>query len=414
MKMSVSKSHPSLQIAPEALESDRPLPVAGELIIAKTVRRLLFIGSDYQAYSVSAAITSLSLDDGVSALFHGPPVVRVDPDERVAISEEDSGFDLWVLERAVLGTARADVLAAKIKADDPEARVALLCDDRPTKKKSRASYELDFIDRVFYWQGQPDHLLALVWLIEDEVNLPYDMEFGLPLILLIEDEPMHYSSFIPLIYREIVDRTRELLPENCAPADLIVFMKMRPRLVLAQTFQEALSVVSKFHQNLIGMITDLQFPAGRHIHPEAGIILARTVRCLRPTVPIIIETAQVEARDDILAVNAHFLDKRSPTWLKEIRSLMLQSFGFGKFIFRDANERELRRADNVTELREAIANVPLESFEFHAHRNHFSTWLFIHGAHELARDMRQMNGRGETFREETLTVIDRYQGKPKL
>ena len=48
------------------------------------------------------------------------------------------------------------------------------------KRKSPSGHDLVAIDRVFFWQGQPDHLLALVWLIEDEVNSPYDMDVRAP------------------------------------------------------------------------------------------------------------------------------------------------------------------------------------------------------------------------------------------
>ena len=57
-----------------------------------------------------------------------------------------------------------------------------------------------------------------------------------------------------------------------------------------ESFEQSLRYLSLYYENLIGLVTDLQFPSGRELHPRAGLVLSQAARCLRPTLPIIIHT----------------------------------------------------------------------------------------------------------------------------
>ena len=55
------------------------------------------------------------------------------------------------------------------------------------------------------WQGDVRILPALVKLVEDRINVVHDTgELGVQAILVIEDNIRFYSSFLPVIYAELM------------------------------------------------------------------------------------------------------------------------------------------------------------------------------------------------------------------
>jgi hypothetical protein len=389
------------------LDTVRPLPSLAAEVGRRHVGRLLLIGSEYKAFGLREALDVLAGQRGIGEALVAPELVTSPEPVLFEPASEGGRHDVWLLHTGVLEWRAANGFAERIKAQDPEARVVLLSDDR------RAEFNLwrpnAAVDRVWVWQGQPDGLLALIWLVQDELNAADEMAAGLPLMLLVEDKPVHYSSFVPRIYREVVEQTFAIVGSKPAPNELQRYVKMRPRVLLAETFEQALRYVAAYHENLLGLLTDLQFPAARELHPRAGLILAQATRCLRPSVPIIVHTTNPSVREQVAELQAHFLYKRSDSWLREVRRMLLDYLGFGDFIFRDEQERELARAATIRELRDAIAQIPLESFVYHGRRYHFSTWLYIHGAHELARQMRPLGGgSGEDVRALVLEYLDAY------
>ena len=65
-------------------------------------------------------------------------------------------------------------------------------------------------------------------------------------------------------------------------------------------------------------------------------------------------------------VNASFLHKNSPTLLNDLRSFMIDNFGFGDFIFRLPNNEEVSKATTVDEFIQGIESIPVDSLLFHA------------------------------------------------
>ena len=62
------------------------------------------------------------------------------------------------------------------------------------------------LERIFLWEGDSRILLAIVKYMEDKWNVAYDTGVaGVQVILLIEDNIRYYSSFLPLMYAEIID-----------------------------------------------------------------------------------------------------------------------------------------------------------------------------------------------------------------
>jgi hypothetical protein len=67
---------------------------------------------------------------------------------------------------------------------------------------------------------------------------------------------------------------------------------------------------------------------------------------------------------------------------------MMEHFGFGDFIFRTPDGREVGRANNLKTLEEQLHHVPDESILYHAERNHYSNWLKARTEFSLAHRLR--------------------------
>ena len=51
--------------------------------------------------------------------------------------------------------------------------------------------------------------------IEDKRNVRHDTHvMGVPVMLVVEDNIRYYSSFLPVIYTELITQSRELLSEG--------------------------------------------------------------------------------------------------------------------------------------------------------------------------------------------------------
>jgi hypothetical protein len=167
-------------------------------------------------------------------------------------------------------------------------------------------------------------------------------------------------------------------------------MRARPKILLCSTYEEAIRYFQDFREYIVGIISDIEFPCTGQLDPMAGIRFAREVRTMNDSLPILLQSTKSETGKLAREMNAGFLLKNSPTLLQELRSFLVENFGFGDFVFRDMKGREVYRAADMKALEEAIAVVPAESIRFHAERHHFSTWLKARTEFALARKLRAM------------------------
>jgi hypothetical protein len=82
------------------------------------------------------------------------------------------------------------------------------------------------------------------------------------------------------------------------------------------------------------------------------------VKNLTPDVPVVLQTSRTEFRPRAHAEGYSFLRKRSPTLLKDLRRILTDNFGFGDFVFRMPDQREVGRAKDLNELEEALQTLP--------------------------------------------------------
>ncbi len=382
--------------------------------------RVYFAGSLFRGYALVEAARAVDQSQprpgGLPGGLRFPVIVAGTDWERLlalAASDRRRRGDravtrqLVILDREFLGHDVARI-ADQARERLPGVAILLMVAESEGRLSTMQVAERGRVDLVGAWGGAVEDLAALIWLMQDERSAEADLRRGIPALVLIEDEPGLYAMFLPMIFRELLVRTRELVPPGVPVDTLWRFLDHRPRVLLAETYEQGLLILGRYAPYLIGVIADLQFPVGSEVRPDAGLRFGEAARVLRPTLPLIVQSNAMQPPAGIDDLAAFYLSKSSEDWLPELRRIMLDFFGFGDFVFRDMHGVELGRAQDVRTLRDQLRTIPLESFVFHTRRNHLSTWLYIHGAHELARRLRPLRGEDERTRARAVRMMGDY------
>src|SRR5262245_39865718 len=165
-------------------------------------------------------------------------------------------------------------------------------------------------------------------------------------------------------------------------------MRARPKILLCSNFEEAWQVFSAFAENVLGVISDIEFPAEGELSKTAGLEFARNVRELAPDVPILLQSSTPQHATSAAAVGASFLLKGSPTLLSDLRDFMTDYFGFGEFVFRLPDGSSAGTADDLKTFEDKLRTVDGDCIAYHAERNHFSRWLKARTEFALAAELR--------------------------
>ncbi|MEM7049776.1 MAG: PEP/pyruvate-binding domain-containing protein [Acidobacteriota bacterium] len=262
------------------------------------------------------------------------------------------------------------------------------------------------IDQVFLWTGDPRLFLALVKSVEDRKNVSLDAKRGLVrVVILVEDSPAFYSSYLPIIYSELLEQVRSLLADRLNERERHYRMRARPKILLARTYEEGKSLLRKYRKNLLGLISDMRFPRKGELDPEAGRALIRSVRRSRPDIPVLLQSKDPGHAELAQQLEVHYADKNSPELLGELREFMRRNFGFGPFVFRQPTGKEVARVDGIEAMVEVLPNVPGPSLLFHAERGHFSNWLMARSEFELAQEVRSHQVTDFTGAEDVRTYL---------
>ena len=138
-------------------------------------------------------------------LRHIPGVTRVSTgDEALALARKEPRFNLVITSMHV-GDMDAIDLARRLKDEGLKAHVVLLAYDHRELTRFLERRDVSVLDGIFLWQGDVRILLAIVKFIEDRMNVAHDTGVeGVQAIILIEDNIRSYSSFLPVIYTELM------------------------------------------------------------------------------------------------------------------------------------------------------------------------------------------------------------------
>ena len=308
--------------------------------------------------------------------------------EALRIARENPRVNLIITTPHLVDMDAAE-LARRIKAEGLDAPVVLLAWDTRELSDFQARKDTSAIERTFLWQGDARMLVSIVKSVEDWRNAEHDTgAVGVQVIILVEDNVRYYSSFLPVMYTELLHHSQRVIVEGLNLSQKILRMRARPKILLCTTWEEAERAFTRYADEVLGIISDVEFPRAGEKVPRAGAEFARQVRAAYPDVPIVLHSSRPENAALAHSVGADFLLKGSPLLLQELRDVMLEHFGFGDFVFCRPDGTEVGRAADLRGLEEQLATVPEESIVHHASRNHFSRWLKARTEFALAHELR--------------------------
>lgn len=248
------------------------------------------------------------------------------------------------------------------------------------------------IDRQFVWTGNADLLVALVKNAEDAMNVEFDTKsVGIRVIIVVEDSPRYQSCLLPILYRELVVQTQEVIREGLNQEHRLLTMRCRPKILLAGTYEDGLALFRKFEPYVLGVISDVRYPRDGRLDPSSGVDLLSAIKAQRFDIPLLLMSNEPENAKRAQQIPACFVDKNSPTLLADVRSFVLEHLGFGDFVFRNPEGMEIARAGSVYALEECLRSMPAETLIRHSRHNDFSRWFFARTEFELADRLRPMS-----------------------
>jgi CheY-like chemotaxis protein len=358
-----------------------------ELMAAK-ILEILLVANTYDAYILeedgSLAAKIINEYSGLN-LSRPPRLTHAAGGEAALAALAEKRFDLVIVMPNLQGMSPR-ALGAAVKAVDRRTPVVLLTHgeqaDSPVPTDDLS------IDQTLIWSGDSDLLLALVKNAEDRLNVEADTRrAGVRVLILVEDSPDYRSFFLPLIYKEVVRQTQAVISDSLNDEHRLLKMRARPKILVADSHERALAVYQKFKPYVFGIMSDTRFPKCGCMTPDAGIHLLRSVKQEIPHLPLLLMSSEPENRTAAEALGLRFVDKNNPRLAEEIRRFLLDCLGFGDFVFRDADGREIGRAATFAELEALLPAVPDEPIIYNARRNRFSNWFMARSEIALASFM---------------------------
>ena len=370
-------------------------------LMKKRIYHVLLISSAYDAFILEddGRIDEQIFNEYVSLNLRYPPQFILASSEKEAfVKLEEESIDLVITMLSADKTDTFD-LAESIKGKHPNIPIVVLT---PFSRKVTLKVnedDLSAIDYIFSWLGNADILLAIIKLIEDKMNVEHDVqEVGVQTILLVEDSIRFYSSYLPNIYKIIFKQSLKFVTEGLNEHQKMLRMRGRPKILLATTYEEALTLYEKYKKNLLGVITDLSYKRNNETDKEAGIRLCKKIKSHDKFMPLLLQSSDENSEELARKIKVGFINKHSKTLSFELRNFIFKYFAFGDFIFVDPEDgSEAMRASDLKSFQEVLFRIPDRSLEYHISRNHFSKWFRARALFPLANLIRDL--KVEDFKE---------------
>ena len=383
----------ALQIDSFAEDFDPRFKIFHELM-AKKVRDILLVSTPYDAWIMEE---DCRLSERIIHEYRGlnlsnpPRFTWVSTAQEALAVLDEKKFDM-VITMLHLADMDASILGQEIKKKVPDLPVILLTHNAlppPTEKCGLDFLNPPGIDRTFVWSGNTDILVALVKSAEDRMNVDHDTKSaGIRVILFVEDSPEYISSLLPVLYRELVSQTQAVLEEGLNEEHRLLTMRARPKILVVENFEDAISLYEQFEPYVLGVISDVRFPRDCELDENAGVKFLTKIKNERFDIPLLLTSSDSSNAEKASKIPAFFVDKNSPSLLSEIHSFFLEQLGFGDFVFRKPDGQEITRASNMRSLEKILHKIPEDTFIYHCNRNDFSRWFFARTEIMLASKVR--------------------------
>ena len=366
-----------------------------DLLMQKRIHRVLVICSNYDNYMLEedGRIDEQIFNEYASLNLRYPPTfVQTDNAEDAFKILQDGNIDLVISMLSLKGT---DVfaLAKRIKSKYENIPIVVLTYFSREVSLRLEGEDLSAIDYVFCWLGDASLILAIIKLIEDKMNADYDIEnIGVQAIILVENSIRYISSYLPNIYRIILLQSLDFQREALNEHQRMLKMRGRPKILLANNFNDAAELYKKYKYNVLGVISDISYKRDGVNDENAGIELCKVVMADDDKVPFLIQSSSTIHKKVAEDLGAGFINKYSKSLSHELRNFIIQNLAFGPFVFRNPDTMEpIAIATDLQSLQQKLLTIPDSSLEYHASRNHFSKWLNARALFPVAQMFKYIN-----------------------
>ncbi len=297
-------------------------------------------------------------------------------------------FDL-IIAMPSLDDASINDFAKQLKKEHPDLPFYLLVHNTSNIHNYIDRKDDGAIDRVYVWGGNADLLLAIIKNREDMMNVEFDTKnANVRVIILVEDSPYHFSAFLPVLYKQIVEQTQAVIDDSLNEDHRLLHMRGRPKVLVAQNYEEAWSLYKKYKPYMLSVFSDMRFPKKGEIYEKAGYELLTRIKKENPDLPLLALSTEEQLREKVTNIPAVFINKNSLNLNDRIQKFFVKSLGFGDFVFRMPDGKKIARASDLRTIEKLLPDIPDESILFHARNNDFSRWLMARSEIDLALKLR--------------------------
>ena len=363
--------------------------------MSKRVRRILLVCNNYDSFALEEdgrIDVQIAQEYAELNLSNPPAIVRAEtPFEALTLVQSGETFDLIILVYSAGGNEVWD-FAAQAKGLLADCPIVLLSSFSKEMFLRMEKADKRHIDYLFNWNNSTDLIIAIIKLIEDRLNAEHDiLDEGVRAILLVEDSVRYYSTYLPLLYKLLLQQNTIAIRDALNEKQQLLRKRARPKLLLATCYDEAVAVYKEFNTNIIGVISDVGFvlhkgePAAME-KLDAGVDLCQLIREENPTMPFLMQSSQESMRAVANKLKVGFVVKKSKTLQQEVSEYIEREFGFGDFIARDPRTgKEIARASDLEGFERIISTISSAAFRRLSDNNYLSKWLFARGLFAVGR-----------------------------
>jgi len=388
------------------------------------VKHVLFVATLYDAFCLEnedSFFGKFMGDVHQFSLYTMPRITGVSTCEEAIEAMESNNIDMVIIMPSDFAKCRK--LSEQLKQINDAIPVYLLINKKEeVKRYEEMAATTSSINKIYTWNGDSNIFFTIVKTLEDTINVANDTEVGLvKVILLIEDSAVYYSRYLELLYGTVFGQVAQIIPEvEKNELDKIVKMRSRPKILHARNYEEAISIYNKYKDNLMCVISDIEFDWGGQLDHHAGIKLVKHIRSEQYTVPVIFQSTEDLKDLDPQIYNQEkvfFINKNSKMLLDELKRYLIKYLGFGEFVFKNLNNEILGYAHSLREFETMLKEMPAESIYRHAIKNQFSIWLMGRGEIQLAKIFKDIKcnsvEHAEKIRPDLIKIINNYRAEKK-
>jgi len=375
-------------------------------LMSKRIHNVLLVATNYDAFMLEddGRVEEQIFNEYTALNMRHPPrfsqVTNVD--KALAMMKKNT-FELIIVmpnmdDSDIFGSSRL------IRERHPQVPIVVLTPFSREMSKRIENEDTSSVDYIFSWLGSADVLLAIIKLVEDDMNTADDSEIGVRIILVVEDSMRFYSSVLPMLYKYVLEQSNEFSKEALNAHQAMLRKRGRPKIKLARNYDEAVSFFDKYSNNILGVISDFGFPKDGKNDPMAGRDFVNYIRQPVPVeidkkttemrilpIPVILESSESACAAIAAELNASFVDKNSKTYQEDMLKTVMEHFGFGDFvIFDPVTNDEIVRIKDLKDLQQKIFGIPDDALKYHLSHDHFSRFFYSRAMFPPANQLKKI------------------------